>query len=351
MKQIIALFIAGILLMAGCVPSTPGLTSTPVSSSIPKPTQTYIPSQTPTAVPSVTPIPVPTNIPITPLAVHDWKPAPILITYDKDWDGFCSTVCPPDPTPFILYGDGNFFLYTLVDINGNKHNQYLHKKLDQSEICRILNTIDQTGFLDFDLSTYSVPKIYDAANWRIKIYSWKNRDVNLYGLGETANDLNYDPSLIPSNLINPSSVRDTFALLYKYPTDKLDVYIPQRLGIWLWKSSFEFSSVKAWTVDNISLAKLYKKAGSAVDAMPRPIYLDGADAKNVYAMFDDFNYYGEVIQESEHYGIYVRPVLPFERISGDTSTISPNLNQMKLPSSLHCDPSDGTMPIPPYGPR
>lgn len=271
------------------------------------------------------------------------------MTYDRDWGGFCSTVCPPDPTPFILYGDGNLFQYTYVNVNGNTHFRYLHKKLDQSEVCRILNTIDQTGFLDFDPATYSVPKIYDAANWRIEIYAWKNKDVKLYGLGEIADELNSDPSLIPSNMINPSSVRDTFALLYNYPTAELDVYIPQRLGIWLWKSSFEFASVKAWTVDNISLAKLYKKAGSAVDTMPRPIYLTGNDAESIYAMFDNFDYYGEVTQNGESYGIYVRSVLPFEIISGDASVISPKVNQMKLPPSLHCGPSDGTTSIPPYG--
>ncbi len=353
MKQIITLFIAGILLIVSCTPSTPIAPIATTPSSALKPTQTYIPSQTPIIVPSATStfVPTITNVPIATLASHDWKPAPILITYDKDWDGFCSTVCPPDSAPFILYGDGNFFLYTSVDINGNTHFRYLHKKLDQSEICRILNTIDQTGFLDFDPSTYSIPKAYDVANWRIEIYAWKNKDVNLYGLGEITNDLNYDQSLIPSNVINPSSVRDAFTLLYNYPTDELDVYIPQRLAIWLWKSSFEFSSTKAWTVENISLAKLYKKAGSAVDTMPRPIYLAGEDVENVYAMFDNFIYYGEVTQNDERYGIYVRPVLPFEVISGDTSVISPNVNQMKLPSSLHCDPFDGTMPIPPYAPR
>jgi hypothetical protein len=137
--------------------------------------------------------------------------------------------------------------------------------------------------------------------------------------------------------------------LYNYPTAELDVYIPQRLGIWLWKSSFEFASVKAWTVDNISLAKLYKKAGSAVDTMPRPIYLTGNDAESIYAMFDNFDYYGEVTQNGESYGIYVRSVLPFEIISGDASVISPKVNQMKLPPSLHCGPSDGTTSIPPYG--
>ncbi len=353
MKQIITLFITTILLMVSCTPSIPAVSTAATLSSTPKPTQALRPSQTPTTAPSLTPTLVPTitNVPMATLTSHAWKPAPILITYDKDKTGFCSTVCPPDPPPFILYGDGNLFRFTSVDINGNIHLRYLHKKLDQSETCRILNTIDQTGFLDFDPSTYSIPKAYDVANWRIEIHAWKNKDVKLYGLGEIANDLNHDPSLVPSNLIKPSSVRDTFALLYNYPADDLDVYIPQRLGIWLWKSSFEFSSVKAWTVDSISLANLYKKAGSAVDTMPRPIYLTGKDAQNIYAMFDNFNYYGEVTQNGEHYGIYIRPILPFETISRDTSVISPALAQMKLPSSLHCDSSDGTMTIPPYGSR
>lgn len=354
MKQSVALFIGGLLLVTGCAPSTRNvILTTPAPSATSKPTQTQMPSRTPTISLSVTPILVPTmtNVPTATLASYKWKPAPILITYDSDWDGFCSTVCPPDPAPFILYGDGNFFLYTSVDINGNTQFRYLHKKLDRSAICRLLNTIGQTGFLDFDPATYSIPRIYDAANWRIEIYAWKNKDVKLYGLGEIANDLNSDLSLIPSNLIKPASVRDTFALLYNYPVDELDVYIPPRLGIWLWKSSFDFSSTEAWTLDDISLARLYKKAGSAVDTMPRPIYFDGEDAKNVYAMFDNFTYYGEVTQNGERYGIYVRPVLPFEKISGGTSVIAPQANQLKLAPSLYCSPIDGTMPIPHFDHR
>ncbi len=352
MKQTIIFLIAGILLLTSCVSSTPNMLPsialTPSFTS--KPTPTQISSQTPTIISSITlttSAPTFTTASVATLTSHDWRPSPILITYDKDWDGFCSTVCPPDPAPLILYGDGNFFLYTSVDINNNTYFRYLHKKLDRNEICRILNTIDQTGFFDFDPSTYSKPEISDAANWRVEIHAWRNKDVTLYALGDAIDFLDLDPS----NEINPSSVRDAFTLLYKYPSDGLDVYIPQLLGIWLWKSSFESSPAKVWTVDSISLGKLYKKAGSAVDTMPRPIYLAGKDAQNIYAMFNDFNYYGEVTQNGERYGIYVRPVLPFEIISRNTSVISPNVSQMKLPSSLRCDSSDGIMPIPLYSSR
>jgi len=288
--------------------------------------------------------PQPTLIP------HEWKPNPVLITYSQDSFGFCADICPPDSSPFILYGDGTLIIHGPYNPdNGEWH--YLYKKLNQSEVCRILNTIDQTGFFDFDPSTYSTSGVTDSGNWRVEVYAWRNKDISLYGLGDEVNFLNQDPSLSPSDTIKPSSVRNTFTLLYNFPLTGLDVYIPKLLGVWIWKSSFGLPRTKTWTVDNISLAKLYKKAGSLVDALPRPIYLDGKDAENIYAMFDNSNYYGEVTQNGVGYGVYVRPVLPFEQISRDKSALVPDAKQIKLLPSLQCSPADGTMPIPPYGPK
>jgi hypothetical protein len=318
------------------------------------PSQIPISTQSRTPLPSITPLPTLTstitNTPQPPLVAQEWKPAPILITYSQDWFGFCGDVCPPDPPPFVLYGDGNLIIHGPFDPdNGDWH--YLYKKLDRSEICQILNAIDQTGFFDFNPSTYVIGGVADAANWRVEVHAWRNKDVKVYGLGEEIDYLNYNPNLIPSEVVSPSSIRDAFTLLYNFPVDGLGVYIPNLLGIWIWKSETSCPRSKAWTIDNISLAKLFDKTSSVVDALPRPIYLDGKDAESIYAMFDNFNYYGEVTQYGVTYRVNVRPILPFEIISKDSSVISPNIDQMKLPSSLQCSPSDGIMPIPLYGPK
>lgn len=354
MKRIILLLIS-ISSMVGCAPATPVTTSieSTTPSLTPKPIFTNILLEPPvlTSTPAFTPVPpLLTSTLQIQLATHDWKPAPILITYNQDWFGFCDSVCPPDSSPFVLYGDGTLIIQGPYNPdNGQWH--YRYKKLNQNGICRILNTIDQTGYFDFDPSTYTIPEVNDAGNWQVEIHAWRNKNVSLYGLGDEIDFLNQEPSLNPSETISPASIREAFTLLYNFPLDELEPYVPDLLGVWVWKSTVELSHSKVWTLDNISLAKLFMKVGSPVNTLPRPIYLNGSDAKKIYAMFNNSNYYGEVTQNGISYGIYVRPILPLEQISGDKSVLAPAGNQIKIPSSMHCSPSDGTMPIPPYAPK
>jgi hypothetical protein len=235
MRKLISFLLVGILFLAGCENDT--LTPIPIvistSSQTHQPTKTVIPSRTPTVTRTVTPTLVPTltSTSSVPLVSHDWKPNPILITYYNDWDGFCGGVCPPDPPSFVLYGDGNFFMFNSVEADTHPQYHYLHKKLDRSETCRILNTIDQTGFFEFDPSTYSIGKVYDASNWRIEVYAWRRKDVSLYALGEFLDFLGVEPDTVPSTVEDPPYILNTFTLLYNFPPDGLDIYIPDVLGI------------------------------------------------------------------------------------------------------------------------
>jgi hypothetical protein len=74
--------------------------------------------------------------------------------------------------------------------------------------------------------------------------------------------------------------------------------------------------------------------------------LYGENAKSVYSIFDNAVYNGEVTDGKKSYQMYVRPILPFEKIEGGVSVISPNPNQMNLPKEMKCTPSDGVLPIP-----
>ncbi|MFT3895800.1 MAG: hypothetical protein QM730_29630 [Anaerolineales bacterium] len=355
MKKTIMILLAGILLTTGCVHYPPATvvteisSFTPPSTRTPKPTKTPFPTRTSTVIPSKTSTYVPTFTAksFPPLVSHDFKPSPILATYSNVSEGFCDSVCPAYPVPFVLFGDGNLFIFNEAEINGHYEDRFLHKKLDRSETCRFLNTIDQVGFFDFNSSSYAAPKIYDAYTWRIEIYAWRTKDVSLYGLGELLDIVNLDHS--SSDQTIPASALRAFNLLYNYPTDGLDTYIPNLLVIWVWKSSYDYPDVREWKMDDISLKKLYEKGGSAYETLPHPIFLDGSDAKNIYAMFDNFDYHGDVTQAGERYRVYIRPVLPFEKITKDGAWLKPDEQRMNLPNNLHCSPLDGTMPILPFG--
>jgi len=347
MNKILLQFFVCVFLAVGCVPAVALTQVVPPQSSItPTPTFTQIPSLTPTLTATVIPAFKPTMdiVPLTPLVSHEWKPAPILITYSQDSFGFCADVCPTDPPPFILYGDGTLIIQSPYNPdNGQWH--YLYKKLNQGEICQLLNTVDEFGFFEFDPSTYSTEPISDSGNWNIKIHAWKNKEVSLYGLGDLVVGLKNDPVAL-SNAVKPPSVLNTFISLYGYPTNNLEAYIPSVLGIWLWKTSQDLPGSKEWTLTNPGLAELYKKVGSPNDKLANPVILNGEIAKNVYALFDNSNYYGLVTEGSEQYGIYTRPILPFEKIAGEVSKISPTAKQMNLPKVLSCNASDGILPIP-----
>jgi hypothetical protein len=247
-------------------------------------------------------------------------------------------------TTFILYGDGSLIIERFDDEIGRY--KYFYRMLSQPEVCRLLNTIDQLGFLDFNPETYSVEGIYDASTWNIKVKTWRVKEISfLYALGELISDLKHFGEF-PINSKIPRSVLDTFILLSTYPLDGFSEYT-EPLGIWVWKPSDDNES-KIWTLPDLSLAELYQQAGSPVNALPNPIIMNGKIAEDIYAMFNNSVYYGSIIEGDNNYQIYVRPILPFEQIIDGTSIITPSSTQLDLPDNLRCAPSNGIMTVPTF---
>jgi hypothetical protein len=245
---------------------------------------------------------------------------------------------------FILYGDGTLIINRAIEIDNTVSFRFVYKKLNQTEMCKLLNTVDQSGFLDFAPDSYSVNLRWDVQMWNINVHAWRNKEAALFALGNVVDYLERY-SEFPSGLVIPPSVINTYVLLSNYATDDFSIYSPSSLVIWIWRPTNDYVS-KDWTIKNLSLAHLYQKAGSPIDKLPEPVIINGQAAEDVYKMFNYSTYEGQAVEENEAYQIYVRPVLPFETISGETSTISPTSAQLKLPSTMQCNPSDGIMAIP-----
>jgi len=155
---------------------------------IPSSTHTIIPATllpsetfTPTVSPTQTSTPVPT------LVAHKWIPSePLIVFGGSGGDGGCgfeSTL----PDGFTLLSNGNLYV---VDWN-NELRTYEIKSttLSRQSTCNLLNSIDQTGFFDYDPSTYISdpqnwsPPIMGAGTTYISVQAWRSNSVNLYGLG------------------------------------------------------------------------------------------------------------------------------------------------------------------------
>jgi hypothetical protein len=351
-KKPFVLFI--VLFMIGCqlAPSVGLPTETPFPSITPVPSETLVPSQTLSPLPTLTPsvtvrptfTPTLTSTPQPALVQHKWEPMSILVKYDTEGGGLCNWECPPFPISFILYGDGTLVLSNFVPKGERGYLQLLYKKLPQNEICKLLNTVDQIGFLNLDPESYFGRYITDSSTWIVEVNAWRQNHGAFHALNELVSDLELY-SEFPEGLSVPPSVLSTYQLLNNYPLDGFSIYQPETLGVWIWKPTDSYRSIE-WKVKRVSLADLYERAGSTFDELSEPVFLHGNDAKDVYSMFENAIYYGEVTDGDEAYQMYVRPLLPFERIEDGVSVISPTSDQLNMPEEMQCYPSDGIMVVP-----
>lgn len=107
------------------------------------------PTHTDTPVPTLTPSLTPTQV--APLQAHTFVPEDLLIEMTIGCgDGGCDRPFANNP---ILYLYANGLLVKFPDWDEAPVYTYLSRK----EMCRVLNTIDQTGFFDYDDGEYQSP--------------------------------------------------------------------------------------------------------------------------------------------------------------------------------------------------
>jgi len=369
MKKTIFLLLAGILLTASCVPATPILTATAalIPSHIPSLTRIYPPSRTP--IPSVTPsptlIPLLTSTPQPNLVAHEWKPEKVLISLGwANGDGCCTF---PHSPPLILYADGIMFLTRYYQINDVYRSRILIKKLSRQGICQNLNTLDQTGFLDYDPSTYvfnDEPALEGGGSTQITVNAWKSIYGTFESLGpyisfqtqfqaQGSNGGKGFPVILPA-------LRDAYLLFDNYPEDGFDVFLPEEFGLWLTRADniqdslyIKGTSLGAWPTRSISLGDLFSQNISSAEnnIQTRFVKIQGDEGKELYdfvgqSFGDGDTVYEEQDDGSKHYYyVFVRPLLPYEKPSATDSDFSAS-DLAISGTKLACTPSDGIVPIP-----
>ncbi len=341
-----------LLLLVACTPvAQPATVLAPTAMPTISSTSTTAPVVTAsdTLAAAAMPIPTLTSTPVPPLVAHKWSQGEPLITMDNyGGDGGCSFIGFL-PRHFTLMPDGSLYLLQrngdtdLLDINT--------ARLSRGDSCRLLNSIDQAGFFDYDPSTYVhnparwSPQIMGAGHTAISVQAWRSNTIDLYGLdafiwAQESYEARGEPCPYCANpehfpVILPG-LRNTYKLLSHYQPVSLRPYQAERVGVWIAPGidADKWDAVP-WPLRSPSVAEL---ASLPADPNGAPAtVLTGVQAVQVEEMFGrKINDCGIIVMNGfEIYRVFARPLLPNEYVSSPLPKVS-----------LSCAPADGLLETP-----
>ncbi len=304
-----------------------------------------------TLTPSPTPTPTPTTTPVPPLVAHEWTTEPILLRFGQiGGDG----ADPLDYTlpSLTLYSDGRLFFRQWENLNQDDLRVKLWEAvLSRQEMCALLNAIDQTGFLDYDSSTYLPEGEYlpfdGASDTVIEVDSWRSRHISLNGLWVFLND---EPSMARGIVFGgsdygtlpyiPAALRNVYRLLTHYRPENVYLYQPHRLALRLVQPELYYSSTP-WPLKSPKLSELYKRSNAGQDF----VITMGAETAAIFEVFDNSMDANTFDENTDQYFVAMRPLLPYESLSSDYA-FSPVNAPAEFRRPMHCEPSDGVLSTP-----
>ena len=352
-----SLFFLSIVIILGlnaCQPApapspTGTMVPTTTSTSTLHPIPTLIPSFTPTIGPTftITPGPSPTSTPQATLASHQWQPQEVLI--------LAGTRDTNSRTPFgtninfILLADGQL----IVRNCSQDVCSYLTGQMDRSQICSLLNTIDQAGFFDYDPSTFISPQ-QSAHKVFIQVNAWRSMSIELDQLDQwllnpdwLSSQLNCTDCVQPPTI--PSALADTFFLLKYFRPDNLETYLPREMAVWM-TSPWVEGKTAPWPLDSPTLSDLYDRSRCQGSDQSQAVILQGDEASRVSEYINQMLAlgYAPVFSDGQlKLQIVTQWLLPFEipagcSSSGAQSTLTPTPAPVQ---AMQCSPADGLVPI------
>lgn len=347
-----------IVFLAGCQSATLEPASAPAAIKTKTPAATQ-PPKTPPPVYTLTATAQP------PLTAHEWTPSPVLLRLDLTAEQ--NAVLNPAPPPqFMLYADGRAFI-TRPAIEGYPHGaqQILFKQMERAEACRILNALDQSGFLDYDPQGYQfiggAPNTTGTADAYLEVNAWKSHrrkysQLPFYIYEELTGVLTAE--LLHANAeadsrkgfpVISSALRDAYYLTSDYPADGFEVYQPEFSAVWIRQldpANYPNVQWETWSFPALTI--------STIAAMTNPgssfAVLRKQGALNLHEYLQEafsLKYYVEIGRQGErkYYAVYARPLLPYET-PGTYAIKTPTPAPTAVNSKLKCSPADGVMEIP-----
>ncbi|MBN2503569.1 MAG: hypothetical protein JXB38_22525 [Anaerolineales bacterium] len=265
--------------------------------------------------------PTATSTPQPPLKAHTWEPEPILVNIEK------RTMFLDYPPDLALYGDG------LLILSGESEGfqfQPVYTHLNRKKNCKLLNTIDQLGYLDYDPSTYN-PRIDVHASVKLDVNAWNSTQGEYLILWDfidaipgvvACDDCPPNPQVLPA-------LKDTYHLLMNYTPGGMKTYQPDDLLIFGWEHSYDEPDlpVRDWPLADLPLEEILKTY--------QVIYpLDSATLSTselevlLENLSSGFYQQGDRIVE-----VFIRPLWPHE-----ANNWNPD-----IPDTLECKIIDGTL--------
>ncbi|NOH12857.1 MAG: hypothetical protein HND51_14540 [Chloroflexi bacterium] len=245
---------------------------------------------------------------------------------------------------FILYGNGHLV------ISHTQNQLPLEKYLERQEVCQILNTVDEIGFLG--CSPNDLPPAAGLPSTSIEVNSWETAQLNSINLGFAFHCLGDNPPdscqyIEPFFFQIPNTAKRMFDFLTSHQTEGMSEYSSQELLIWFDKpipTAEEFT----WPLDDPSLLSLSQQR--SCNSKHVPIAL----ASNFYELFIEnqiFSYLGfSYTEKSIRTSILYRPLWPYEYLDDDCDVSAthgvydPQIPN--LPETITCTPEDGLFQIP-----
>jgi len=317
----------------------------------PTPTLTILTPPSPSSASTATATAVPTPIATVELTSQPtpagitWTVGPVLIQF--------SHTTPPSgfglrpPPNFVLYSDGQLVI-TDVAPHQLPYGPLLTTTLSRQEMCALLHSVANTGFLDITLADYiaALPNEYlGPADTLIEVNGPRPRQDRFPALNVA---INWPDLTIPAPLVQVYELLSHYrpATLQPYPPTPLLVYL---MGFPTNGTSSEQQAV--WPLTTPTLPDLLTQVSYTSHLGSHGVLLDGDAAATFYTTFNEANLTGRplFVHEDLVYTVSMRPLLPFESVANvvdaDFYTLpSPDLT---IPErELTCFESDGLVKQP-----
>ena len=233
------------------------------------------------------------------------------------------------------------------NVQDDEKTHLLAVQLPERDVCKLLNSIDRIGFLDYDAATYQFDEgvIFGPPFYDIEVNAWRSKNVSLFNLGsfinekdryqKTCNDRPFSCFTFPTI---PPALRNMYELMENYSHENLNIYQPGRVGIWVEPYQTN-EDKKPWPAHFPRLANLTEQvSANGIISFPELI-VEGDIAGKIFAFFDQAlpgcGWY--ISDEGKEYRVFARPLLPDEFTTRSTIVRKP----------ISCQPADGVIDVEP----
>lgn len=332
------------------------LNSCGVSSTNPPQEMDNVPPAKPTLFPTLThkpPTPTiisETKVPtltLTPSPVIDsqgnitWHPQKVLIADEIGGGDGVGFDYPPE---FVLLWDG-----TLLQPSEMRMGQPYVSHLDQTEICKILNTIDASGFLD-ETGRYDFP--FDGLGSQyITVNAWKSNSSGSQVFTYALSGAPYYDGLFCRNCPVPSEdtiirpgLANVYFFLKNYVSETREVAPVEKIKAYIWPVDQE--PTDSWPITSISLSEFSRKCNESY-CYDVGMILDGEIAQEFIEKIRSSQVFvNDSIMKSQPFRIVYRALWPYEPSIMYYSPLDET--PISDPSSnfqLACTPENGYFPL------